>query len=600
MGVTELPIYLLDTAPDSAQAARLEKAGILFSYISLRQLPEISISSPGGILLFNIDMPRDELDRVIARFGSVTTGCSMAMIALISGRTQEMQQEGIRRAFVIGAQDYILLDVSSAFVAERLRFLARHHIHLCDNTEDTAPTAQGMIDTVTGLPTWNMVGGRLDELLGAAVHQTLDQEEPKHGLIMINIDRFRKLTAAYGPQAGDSVLGDVASRLRIAVREVYQRLPVLERGHLGDMTRRPLLGRVQSDEFVVVMPNIERKQDCALLADMFLYQFRRPFRVQREDITLTASAGIAMACEHGATADALLRAANAAAIEAREGGGNCYKIYQTGGFEGRIEKFSRENRIRQALRDDEIQIYYQPQVDIITNRVIGMEALARWHHPLEGIVEPDKFIPLLEESGMADALGTYILRRATYEVAKWQDPALSGLKLSVNMNPQTFQAGNAVALVHDVLIKNDFDPRRLTLEVTESMVMDDPETVRGVITRLQAGGVSLALDDFGMGYSSLGYLKSLPFNYLKIDKGFTHGLMNNSTDRGMVEAIISMGKTLGMSVVCEGVENIDQLAWLSQEGCDWYQGYLCSKPLPAEEFVEFVVGGAYEKMAITA
>ncbi len=597
MELTGLPIYFLTSVADSPCPLRLDNTRIPYLPIDINKAMELAKDQSGGILLIDMETDRDTLDQITSSFGVHSSNHSMALIALISGRSKNHQQESIRRAFVIGAQEYILLDVASAFVSDRLRFLARHQMGFIKPSNETLGSHKGVIDTVTGLPTWDVVKDRLSLLLRESRSDNLATQGGSHSAILITVDRFRRLTAAYGLQECESVLSDIASRLRIALRELGRRLPLLEQATFNEIEHRPMLGRMQANDFIVIVPHIKRAQDCVVLAELFLSQFKQPFRIQRQDIQLSVSIGIAAGGDHVSSADELVRGANAAALDAKESGGNCYQIYTLGKSEGRAEIIERENRIRRALRDNEIQIYYQPQVDIVSNEVVGMEALARWHHPEEGIIEPDSFIPLLEESGLSDALGEYVLRRAVREVATWDNEKLDALKLSVNMNPQTLQSGDVVGLVRSILAETGLDPKRLTLEITESMVMDDPEAVLKVITQLQAMGVFLALDDFGVGYSSLGYLKSLPFNYLKIDKGFTQGLLHNNSDRGMIEAIISMGRTLSMSVVCEGVETEAELNWLSQEGCDCFQGYLCSKALPGEAFANFVRNNEYSKGA---
>lgn len=414
---------------------------------------------------------------------------------------------------------------------------------------------QALHDATTGLP------NRL--LLNRCLAHALRRPEQRIAVLFMDLDRFKPVNDALGHKAGDDVLLEVANRLRRCVRE------------------EDVVARVGGDEFVAVAigldnPEVER------LAARLVRAVSEPFRHEAGDIHLGVSIGVAVAPEDADTADELVRRADIALYRAKAEGRGTFRFFSPEMNEQIMRRRSLEAELRQALKEGEFELYFQPRVDARSLAIVGAEALVRWRHPQRGVVSPGEFIPLAEDTGIIVALGEWVLRTACTAAARWPD-----IRVSVNVSPVQFRTDDLVATVRRLLEETNLLPERLELEITEGVLLENTDRAQEVLRNLKALGVHLSMDDFGTGHSSLGYLKSFPFDGIKIDRQFISGLTGltgREDSRAIVQAIIGLGRSLGLSVTAEGVETVEQLMLLRSDRCEEVQGYLLSPPRPEAEF----------------
>jgi len=326
-----------------------------------------------------------------------------------------------------------------------------------------------------------------------------------------------------------------------------------------------------------------------LVSNKIIAALSKPFRLtQNDDVRIGASIGIALYPQHGGTADMLLEQADVALYRAKDQGRGCFAYYSEDMTIAARERIALEVKLRKAIRQNELCVYFQPQIDIASGRMIGAEALVRWQDPIEGLIPPSHFIPIAEESNLIVEIGEWVLRETCKQARQWLDMGLLPLTVAVNVSPQQFRRSDISALVESVLAETGLPAGQLELEITESGLMENRENATAILNNLYAQGVRLAIDDFGTGYSSLANLKHFPLDVLKIDKSFIDEIPNNKGDMEIAATIVAMGHTLGFKVVAEGVETQQQLEFLQKIGCDIFQGYLKSRPIPADEFVKLL------------
>ena len=342
------------------------------------------------------------------------------------------------------------------------------------------------------------------------------------------------------------------------------------------------------DEFVVIQRGIDQLADVALLAARLLVEVGRPLSLAGHEIVAGLSIGISLYPEDGKDANALLKNADAAMYRAKDRGRNCFQYYSNDMTVAGLDRLELETDLRQALERGEFLLHYQPQVNIVSGKIIGAEALIRWQHPTRGMISPVVFIPLAEDIGLIGSIGEWVLNTACAEAKAWQMAGLPPLRMAVNVSGRQISNDHVVDLVGAALQSSGLAPQFLEVEVTEGVIMKDAARAISTLNELKALGVELAIDDFGTGYSSLSYLKRFPIDKLKIDKSFVDGLPDESDDAAIAMAIIAMAHSLRLTVIAEGVETEAQLAFLHDHGCDEIQGYLFSKPIPAEQFVELL------------
>ncbi|MGR8940443.1 MAG: EAL domain-containing protein [Gammaproteobacteria bacterium] len=417
-------------------------------------------------------------------------------------------------------------------------------------------------DTLTSLPNRLRLFFRLEHSIDAA-----QREGQQLALLMLDLDRFKDVNDSFGHLAGDHLLQLVAKRLVDRVRNI------------------DTVARLGGDEFTVVLENIAHPEDAAMVAQAIIADLREPWSIPNSgEVLIGVSIGISLYPQHGHTPEVLLQHADAALYKAKEGGRNHFAFYSNEFTEAARQRIDLEARLRRALVQDELEVYYQPQIDIASGEIVGAEALVRWQDPAEGLILPGHFIHLAEQTGLIQLIGAWVLKETCRQGRKWLDNGFKPLSLAVNVSPHQLRQGDIRTLVADTLRETGYPAEYLELELTESGLMERQNDVIELLESLRAQGVRLAIDDFGTGYSSLSYLKRFPLDVLKIDKNFIDDIPEQQDDMEIAATIIAMGHILGYKVLAEGVETPEQLAFLKGKECDLYQGYLHSPPLPANEF----------------
>jgi diguanylate cyclase (GGDEF)-like protein/PAS domain S-box-containing protein len=429
-------------------------------------------------------------------------------------------------------------------------------------------------DDLTGLPNRNLLADRLAQGI-----ERCAESGAVLAVLTLNIDRFKSINDSLGHAAGDAVLREAAQRL-------FARVP-------AGVT----LARAEGDEFVLVA-EIDDNDEIARLAQPLLGALAVPYRVEERQFFLTASIGVALHPRDGGDGEALLQNANAAMARVKVAGGNAWQFYAADMNARAVERLDLENGLRRAIDNGELVLHYQPQLSLKSGRIIGMEALVRWQHPDKGLVPPGDFIPLAEESGLIVPLGEWVLREACARNKAWQDAGLPPLTIAVNLSARQVAAQDIVELAANMLANSGLDAKYLEIELTESMVMADAEAFIRATEKLKGLHITLSIDDFGTGFSSLSYLKRFAIDRLKIDQSFVRDLTQDPNSAAIARAIISLAHSLGLLVIAEGVETEAQLNYLCQHNCDEMQGFYFSRPVSAGEIEALLREG--RKLALPA
>jgi len=390
-------------------------------------------------------------------------------------------------------------------------------------------------------------------------------------VLFVDLDNFKTLNDTRGHEVGDLLLKEVAGRLRGCVRE------------------QDTVARLGGDEFVLVLQNLssdapEAAAQARTLGELILAQLRQSYDLAGHEHHLTASIGVTLLRDHSDTVDEVLKQADMAMYRAKDAGRNTLRFFDPDMQQAVNRRAMLEAQLHNGLRQSQFLLLYQPQVDA-QGIVIGAEALVRWQHPEQGMVPPSEFIPLAEESGLILPLGHWVMETALRQQARWRlDPALAQLSLAINVSARQFLQDNFVAQVLALLERTGADPARIKLELTESLLLDNVDSVITTMLALKSHGLGFSLDDFGTGYSSLSYLKRLPLDQIKIDQGFVRDVLLDPSDAAIAQSIIALAGSLGLDVIAEGVETSAHLQFLLAHGCRSFQGYLFGRPLPLEDF----------------
>jgi diguanylate cyclase (GGDEF)-like protein/PAS domain S-box-containing protein len=415
-------------------------------------------------------------------------------------------------------------------------------------------------DTLTGLPNRALFEDRLRHAIDKA-----DRGERLLGLIFIDLDHLKGVNDTLGHHKGDELLIQAAERLRGCVR------------------RSDTVARLAGDEFTVLLEMLDRVEHCTAVADKILHAFRKPFQLNGQTVFATASIGISVYPLAGDNDHDLLRRADTAMYRAKKAGRNRYRLYSAEMDADVMLRLETENTLRAALDQEQFELWYQPQYDTTTHAVVGFEALLRWNHPERGVLLPEQFLPLLEETGFIVPVGEWALREACRRAAAWRDQGEEPARVAVNLSTHQVNDPELVQKVTEALGEAGLEPSRLELEVTETCLVQDYEGVGAILERLKAMGVKVALDDFGTGYQSLNFLKHFSLDTLKIDRLFIEGLPDDTDDVAITTAIIALARNLNLRIVAEGVESEAQLAHLRAQGCTAAQGFLMSRPRPLKD-----------------
>ncbi|WP_199385489.1 putative bifunctional diguanylate cyclase/phosphodiesterase [Geomesophilobacter sediminis] len=428
-------------------------------------------------------------------------------------------------------------------------------------------------DILTNLPNRALLLDRMQHAKSRA-----KREKCRAALLFLDLDRFKVINDTLGHPVGDQLLVSVANRLRACCRE------------------SDTVARVGGDEFIIVLEGLKERGDAEKFAAKVMHRLIEPHKIEDHELFVTGSVGIALYPDDDTDLDNLLKKADIAMYAAKGVGNNMFRCYDSYMDENAHRRFVMENGMRRALENGDFLLYYQPKVNLVTGEITAMEALVRWDHAELGIIAPSDFIPLAEETGLIIPLGEWVLRQACAQNKWWQDQGHFRLRVAVNLSGYQLQQAEFLEVVRRALADTGLDPQYLELEITETVVMQNPDFTVRLLDQLCEMGIHISIDDFGTGYSSLSHLKRFSVNTLKMDKSFVKGVAENGPDAAIATAIISMGRSLNLSVIAEGVETEGQLEFLKKTECDEVQGFLFSKPIPPEEVLRFMKGrGAHDK-----
>jgi diguanylate cyclase (GGDEF)-like protein len=518
------------------------------------------------VLLLDLNMPEMNGFEVLARMREDEELKHTPVVVLTSANDAATKLKSLE----LGATDFLAKPVDPSELALRLRNTLAAKAHQDRLT---------YYDMLTELPNRRLFMERLDQTLGKAA---LDGSIG--AILHLGLDRFKQINDALGPRVGDELLKAVGQRLIRAIRAGDS---------IGRMQTHPgrrTLSRVGGDEFTVLLPEIIQAEKAASVARRIIDAMAAPFPIGEHEVFISASIGIAAFPHDGSDVESIIQNSNAAMSQSKKAGGNTYRYYSHEINTRSIEQLTVENELRKALDAHQFLVYYQPKISTATGQICGMEALLRWIHPELGLIGPDRFIPIAEEIGLIVSIGEWVLQEACRQNKAWQDAGLPALPVAVNVSGHQFRAGNFAAVIKEALKSSGLSPEWLTVELTESVIMEDAKDNVETLHQIKEIGVSLSVDDFGTGYSCLSYLNQFPLDELKVDRSFVSEIQTPEDTAAIATAIIGMAHGLGLKVVAEGVETDEQWAFMRNKACEECQGFLFSKPLPAAEFGELIAG----------
>lgn len=526
-------------------------------------------------VLLDVMMP-DGMDgfETCAEFRKLPAGQHIPVLMM----TGLEDMESINRAFEAGATDFITKPINIPLLGHRVRYMLRAS-HTTRRLAESERRLHRMayFDSLTELPNRQFFLEHLQHMIALAQRQKL-----KLGVLFLDLDGFKRINDTLGHHLGDLVLQATADRLRKTIRasDALIRTSTTQ----DDIS----LARLGGDEFTILLSTIERNEDAATVAERIRINLAKSLIIGDHELYTSTSIGIGIYPDDGETAEELLKNADLAMYYAKRGGGNRYRYFTAKMSETALRRLNLENHLRKAIELDELELHYQPQLDILTGKFSGLEALIRWDCQELGWLAPTEFIPLAEETGLIIGLGEWVLRTACQQAKNWRDQGIPLSHMAVNVSAIQFLHKGFSSLVATILAETGLEPDVLELELTESVLINDEEIVLSVLRSLKQIGVQLAIDDFGTGYSSLSRLKNYPIDRLKIDQAFVSNLEQNSDNAAIVVAVIAMAKGMDMKVIAEGVETPVQLAFLTNKYCNEAQGYLLSKPLSSAQAEEFL------------
>jgi len=465
----------------------------------------------------------------------------------------------INNAFDAGAIDYITKPINWSVFKQRVKRIVE--------SEKNRQKVKRLEfhDSLTGLPNRTLL---LDRLESATLRA--QRNNSMLALLMVDIDNLKLINETLGHNNGDKVISSVATRLQKKIRNT------------------DTLSRSGGDEFNLIIENIQQLEDVGIMAEKFSRTIEHTMTIMDQDIHIKASIGISIYPQDGGDIGSLLSNADSALYRAKEKGGNIYEFYSPELGKKARRRLQLENNLRHALENDELIVFYQPKVDLITGEASGMEALVRWNHPQQGIIPPDEFIPIAEETGLIIPLGQQVIEKSCKQFKYWQNKNIPVTNISINVSARQFKEQDLVTLLQNTLDTNHLDATHIELELTESTLLKNENQAESILNQLHNMGVKISIDDFGTGYASLAYLKRLPIDIIKIDKSFTDGILHDPDDIAIVNAIYGLAKGFEIKLVAEGIETEGQLKKIAELGVDYGQGYFWSPPLPAEQYAQLL------------
>ncbi len=561
-------LRLLHVEPDDAQAASvreaLEQSDRMIPCVTVvPDIPEAkrrAMREPFDLVLVGLHGPDGQGLDPLRGLAAQIAGIPILLLSDLDG--EALAHTAVQRG---AAQDYLvkeqlapgLLEHAVLYALERGRMLAAIRAL---RQKENPPSC---FDRLTHLPNRQTFYDRLADAITRA-----RQQNRMVAVLLLNLEGFKLVHNTLGPSVGDPLMQSIAGRLLGSVP--------------GTVPGQDLVARLSGDEFAILLSDTPAMKDVAMAAERILEAFNRPFVLNGLEFFISTTIGVSLYPFDGMDADSMVHNADIALRRSKEQGSNSYQFYLPAVNDQFLTRLELQNSLRIALARDEFLVYYMPQIDVATGRIVSMEALARWRHPTLGLVQPNDFIPLAEESGLILPIGERVLRSACAQAREWQVAGLPPIRVSVNVSARQFQHQNPAALVSKVLSDTGLAPAHLELEITESTLMKDADGALATLRALKETGVHLAIDDFGTGYSSLSYLRFFPIDSLKVDRSFVREVTTRPDDAAIVSAIIAMAHSLKLKVIAEGVEHEAHLEWLHAAKCDEVQGYHISKPVPAD------------------
>ena len=524
------------------------------------------------VLLLDLFMPTVSGFDILAEIRRDDSLKSLPVLVLTSADDPETKHKALK----LGATDFLAKPIDASELALRM-----------GNTLATRAWQRRMthVDTLTELPNrqcfTTVLKRRLDHV---------DEHTPPAAMILININRFKSINDSLGPAAGDEVLKRFVDRLLAVFGDASLR-ELWNYSAEEFSNRKPYVGRLEGDRFVVLLPLDSESaltHSVTFGINRFIESLEAPFRIDNQNIHLSVKIGVSIMDNDTADVESLINEAETAMQHAKRGSDKTFAVYSKKMDAQSRVLLSLQNGLHTATDNDEIFLVYQPKVNVKTNQICGAEALVRWNHPEFGLISPENFIPMAEDSGTIVAIGEWVLREACFQAKRWHDAGFPDFKIAVNVSIRQLYEPNFISTVHNAIEDSGLDAQSLIIELTENMIMDNAESNVVKLQDLQNIGIKISIDDFGTGYSSLGYLQRFPLHQLKIDRSFISEIKSAFDKTPIVKAVISLAHDLGLSVVAEGIETHHQLAHINALKCDEYQGYFCSKPVIASEFEEFL------------
>ena len=513
------------------------------------------------LMLLDVMMPGMDGFEVCQRLRNNKRLAELPIVMVTALDDRDSRLRGIK----VGADDFMSKPYDRAELRARVRTITRlnRYRRLVETEEQLAYLAN--YDALTDLPNRSLLIERM--------RQNLERSNRSHqnvAVLALDLDNFQMINDSLGPEVGDKILYETGRRLIKKVSNVGA-----------------TVARLSGDEFVVMFDTDNLVKEVSKMAQELLDDISVQMTVDNHEIVFTASIGISVYPSDANTAAILLKNADTAMSRAKAAGKNTYQFFTAKMNEAALERLILENQLRKALTNNELCVYYQPQIELKSGHLIGMEALLRWQHPELGLLSPTKFIPVAEELGLIINIGKWVLETACQQNKAWQRAGLPPIRVSVNVSSRQFRPRNLLQIIKDSLIDSDLNPIYLELELTESLLMEesdeDENSILAVLKNLRSMGIQIAMDDFGTGYSSLSYLKRFPITTLKIDRAFVQDICTDDDDAAIITAIIAMAHSLRLSIVAEGVETLEQIAFLQDKQCEIIQGYYFSPPVSVDE-----------------